>query len=224
VTGGSDSTRDDARAEQGRVLVAAAVAQTRAPPALRERLEADRERARRVRRRRHGLRVAAGGLAAGLAALAVALIAAPSGDEAPTVGAVVRLGDRPAAQPPPGPGPRPGTLRASVGGVVFPDWDDLEWPATGARADEVAGRATRTVFYRTRAGGRAAYTIVDGEPLDAPAGGRVHTVDGVGYRVLRDPRETAVVWEEGGHTCVLSAPAGVPVDVLVEFAAWEAPA
>ena len=222
MTGGPDSPRDEARAEQGRALVAAAVARTRAPLALRERLEADRERARRARRRRHGLRVLAGGLAAALAALAVALIAAPSGDEAPTVGAVVRLGDRAAAQPAPGSGSRPGTLRASVGGVAFPDWDTRYWPATGARADELSNRATRTVFYSTRDGGRAAYTIVDGEPLDSPGRGRVHTVDGVDYRVLRNRGRTVVVWQEGGHTCVLSAPAGVPGDVLVDFASWDA--
>jgi len=222
VTGGPDSPRDEARAEQGRALVAAAVARSRAPLALRERIEADRERARRARRRRRGLGVLAGGLAAALAATAVALIAAPSGDEAPTVGAVVRLGDRAAAQPAPGPGSRPGTLRASVGGVAFPDWDTRYWPATGARADELSNRATRTVFYSTRDGGRAAYTIVDGEPLDSPGGGRVHTVDGVDYRVLRNRGRTVVVWQEGGHTCVLSAPAGVPGDVLVDFASWDA--
>jgi hypothetical protein len=222
VTAGSDSPRDEARAEHGRALVAAAVAQTRAPLDLRERLEADRRRARRARRRRHGLSVLAGGLAAALAALAIALIASPSGDEAPTVGAVVRLGDRPATQPAPGPGARPGTLRASVGGVTFPDWDGRYWPATGARADEVSNRGTRTVFYSTRDGGRAAYTIVDGDALDAPSGGRVHKVDGVDYRVLRTGARRVVVWEERGHTCVLSAPAGVPGDVLVDFASWDA--
>lgn len=216
-----DSPRDDARAEQGRAMIAAAVADTWAPQSLRESLEVQRERAGRARRRRHGLRVLAGGLAAGLAVLAIALIGAPPGDEAPTVGAVVRLGERPAAQPAPKPGSRPGTLRASVGGVTFPDWRELDWPATGARADELSGRATRTVFYRTRGGGRAAYTIVDGEPLDRPTGGRVQTVAGVDYRVVRDRRETVVVWEEGGHTCVLSAPAGVPGDLLVDFAAWQ---
>ena len=127
-------------------MVAAAVAQTWAPQSLRESLELQRERGGRARRRRHGLQVLAGGLATALAVLAIALIAAPPGDEAPTVGAVVRLGDRPAAQPPPEPGSPPGTLRASVGGVTFPDWRKLEWPATGARADDLSGRATRTVF------------------------------------------------------------------------------
>ena len=223
MTNGHD-TPDKALAERGRVLVAAAVAETRAPHALRERIEADRARARRVRSRHHGLRVLAGGLAVALLALAVTLVAAPAGDEAPTVGAVVRLGDRAATDPAPAPGARRGTLRASVGGVAFPDWDEEDWPATGARADEVSGRDTRTVFYRTRDGARSAYTIVDGEPLDEPDGARVHTVDGVEYRVVRDAGETVVVWEEGGHTCVLSAPSGVPEDRLVELAAWDAPA
>jgi hypothetical protein len=223
VTNGHDTPDHEALAERGRALVAAAVAGTHAPHALRERIEADRARARRGRPRRHGLRVLAGGLAVALLALAVTLIAAPAGDEAPTVGAVVRLGDRAATDPAPAPGAR-GTLRASVGGVAFPDWDEEDWPATGARADEVSGRDARTVFYRTRDGARSAYTIVDGEPLDDPDGARVHIVDGVEYRVVRDAGETVVVWEEGGHTCVLSAPSGVPEDRLVELAAWDAPA
>ena len=63
---------------------------------------------------------------------------------------------------------------------------------------------------------------MDGVPLDSPGGGRVHTVDGVDYRVLRNRGRTVVVWREGGHTCVLSAPAGVPGDVLVDFASWDA--
>jgi hypothetical protein len=221
MTGGIDNPREEALAEQGRAMVAAAVAQTFAPQSLRERLEADRARAARGRRRRGVLTAVLGAAALALAALLIGLAAAPSGDEAPTVGAVVRLGDRPPAAPAPAAGARPGTLRASVGGVTFPDWRRLSWPATGTRTDDLAGRSTRTVFYRTVGGGRAAYTIVDGAPLDAPRGGTVRRVDDVDYRVVRDADETVVVWEEGGHTCVLSAPAAVPGDALVQFAAWE---
>jgi hypothetical protein len=224
VTGGHDTPDDERLAERGRAIVAAAVAETRAPVALRERIEADRARLGRSRARRHGLRVLAGGLAVALLALTVALIAAPAGDEAPTVGAVVRLGDSKATGPPPAAGARPGTLRASVGDVAFPDWEAEEWPATGVREDELSGRRALTVFYATRSGGRSAYTIVDGEPLDQPDGARVREVDGVEYRVLRGDGQTVVVWEEGGHTCVLSAPEGVPEDRLVELAAWDAPA
>jgi hypothetical protein len=204
--------------ERGRRLIARAVAETHAPLGLRERLEADRARGGRGRRRRRLLPAAATGLAVA-AAVVLALVVA-GGDE-PTVAAATALGDRPAEGPAPPPGPRPGTLRASVGGVDFPDWEErFDWPATGVREDELDGRTARTVFYRTRQGARTAYTIVDGAPLDPPERGAVQHVDGVAFTVVTGERETVVTWEEGGHTCVLSAPAGVRPQRLVELAAW----
>ena len=146
-----------------------------------------------------------------------------AGGSEPSVADATALGDRPAEGPAPQPGPRPGTLRASVGGVDFPDWDErFEWPATGFREDELDGRTARTVFYATRQGARSAYTIVDGEPLDPPEKGAVQQVAGVAFTVVAGERETVVIWEEGGHTCVLSAPASVPAERLVELAAWRA--
>jgi hypothetical protein len=205
-------------AERGRKLIAQAVADTHAPLGLRERLEADRARVGRGSRRRRLLPAAATGLAVA-AAVVLALVVA--GGEEPTVAAATALGDRPAEGPAPPPGPQPGTLRASVGGVDFPDWEErFEWPATGFREDELGGRTARTVFYRTRQGGRSAYTIVDGAPLDPPERGAVQRVDGMAFTVVAGRRETVVTWEEGGHTCVLSAPAGVPAQRLVELAAW----
>ncbi|HMI69209.1 MAG TPA: hypothetical protein VK510_04375, partial [Solirubrobacteraceae bacterium] len=58
---------DEQLAERGRALIAAAVAETQAPLALRERIEADRERAvargaGARRRRLRGLLLPAGGL------------------------------------------------------------------------------------------------------------------------------------------------------------------
>ena len=205
-------------AERGRKLIAGAVADTHAPLGLRERLEAGRAKAGRGRRRRRLLPAAATGLAVA-AAVVVALVVA--GDEEPTVAAATALGDRPAQGPAPPPGPRPGTLRVSVGGVDFPDWKErFDWPATGVREDELEGRTARTVFYRTRQGARSAYTIIDGPPLDPPERGAVQQVDGVAFTVVTGERETVVTWEEGGHTCVLSAPAGVRPQRLVELAAW----
>jgi hypothetical protein len=207
-------------AERGRRLIAEAVADTRAPLGLRERLEADRARAGRGRRRRRLLPAAATGLAVA-AAVVLALVVA--GGEEPSVADATALGDRPAEGPAPQAGPRPGTLRASVGGVDFPDWEErFDWPATGIREDELDGRTARTVFYSTRQGARSAYTIVDGAPLDPPENGAVQQVDGVPFTVVTGERETVVTWEEGGRTCVLSAPASVPTQRLVELAAWRA--
>ncbi len=209
---------DEELAERGRRLIARAVSETQAPLGLRERLEADKARAGRVRRRWRLLPAGATGLAVA-AAVVVALVVA--GGEEPTVAAATALGDRPSEAPAPPPGPRPGTLRASVGGVDFPDWKErFEWPATGFREDELEGRTARTVFYRTRQGARTAYTIVDGDPLDPPERGVVQRVDDVAFTVVTGAREKVVTWEEGGHTCVLSAPASVPTQRLVELAAW----
>src|SRR5438046_1849480 len=66
---------DEAAAERGRAIVQAAVAQTRAPLALRERIEADRT-ARRPARRRWAL---GGSLATGAIAAIVAVVLAVGG-------------------------------------------------------------------------------------------------------------------------------------------------
>jgi hypothetical protein len=221
VAGDHPTPSDDERlAERGRALVAEAVAETQAPLALRERLAADRAVALR-RARRWSRRLLPVGVAA-LAAAVVAIVVSSGGDPDPSFSGALALGDRPPAAPPPAAGPRPGTLRASVGGVVFPDWSRrFSWPATGFREDRIDGRTARTVFYRTRAGGDIAYTIVNGPALAPPAGGAVRRVDGVPYRVLRRGGEIVVAWEERGHTCVLSAPGSVPAKVLVDAAAWE---
>lgn len=211
---------DERLAERGRALVAAAVAETRAPQALRERLATDREAAqRRAARRRWRLLPVA---AAALAAAVVAIVVAGGGEREPTFAEALALGGRPPEAPPPPPGPRPGTLRASVGGVVFPDWARrFDWPATGFRDDRLEGRTARTVFYRTRRGGEMAYTIVAGPPLELPAGGAARRRNGVVYRVLGRGGETVVAWEEDGQTCLLTAPRSVPAKVLVDAAAWE---
>src|SRR3954453_8329671 len=79
-------------ADRGRELVAAAVAETRAPLALRERIEAQRERGRPAARRR-GLGLG-GSLAAVAAAAAVAIAISVGGSPAPSVLATVQLAAR----------------------------------------------------------------------------------------------------------------------------------
>src|SRR5215212_9395537 len=109
---------DEAQSERGRAIVQAAVAQTRAPLGLRERIEADRARARPARRR-----WALGGSFAAVAAAAVLAIVlaggggggGPSGRQAAAAG---RRG--PGAAPPAVHGTHPGLLKRSVGGVSYP--------------------------------------------------------------------------------------------------------
>jgi hypothetical protein len=208
---------DEAQAERGRALVQAAVAQTRAPLALRERIEADRARARPARRR-----WALGGSFAAVAAaavLAVVLVGGGGGGPSVTQAAeLARLG--PAAPAPAVSSAHPGQLARSVGGVVYPSWqDEFPWHASGAREDKLEGRRAVTVFYENPAHARIGYTIVDGEALDEPSGPGLRQGD-EHYVVLKRGARTIVTWRRGGHTCVLSGPASVPRAKLLALASW----
>src|SRR5438477_6012022 len=115
---------DDAQAERGRALVHAAVAQTRAPLALRERIESDRT-ARRPARRRLAL---GGSFAATAAAVVAAIVIATGGGGAGgglSVAQAAVLATRAPTAPAPAVDPaHPGLLKRSVGGVTYPSWQD----------------------------------------------------------------------------------------------------
>jgi hypothetical protein len=217
-------SRDDEAAERGRVMIAAAVKETRAPLALRERIAADAARwdrpGRGARRRRFAR--PAGALATALAAVAIAVVLA-SGGSGPTAVAVARAAQAgPTHGAPPVDPSHQDLLARAVDGVAFPDWSGaFSWTASGERSDTIDGRATRTVFYSGPSGARAAYTIVSGDALDVPAGARARTVHGVELRVARGGAGQVVTWERNGHTCVMTAPASVPTSRLLELAAWD---
>jgi hypothetical protein len=213
---------EDELAERGRLLIAAAVAQTRAPLALRERIETDRGRAARPAWRSRPWRVLAP--AAGLvAAVVIALVVIAGGSGAPSVLATASL----AARGPVLPAPAEDTknrsvLKASVEGVPFPYWgDDFKWKAVGARDDKVEGRNTKTVFYDNPKGARAAYTIVGGEGIDPPDGARPRTENGTKLWVTAKDGRRIVTWKRGGRTCVLSAPMSIPEAKLLDLASWQ---
>jgi hypothetical protein len=217
---------EDELAERGRLIVARAVAETRAPHGLRERLaEQAAAPARGSLRPRAGRlsRLRVFGWAAGaLAVVALLAVLASSGGEpsgGPTVLAIAKAtaGDAQGAAPRPVAG---GFVDARVGDVRFPDWTDLSWPATGQRRDRVGGRDVRTVFYAAPDGTTAAYAVVAGPPLEVPDAAREHRVRGTTYRVLDADDDRIVTWEAGGRTCVLRAPASVPEDVLLSLASW----
>jgi hypothetical protein len=217
-------------AERGAVLIATAVAETRAPLALRERIEADRARAarrparlERITARRGRL---LGGAAAALAAAAVAVVlltGGGTGEGGPNVLAVAALAARGPAQPAPAESPgRPTLLARSVDGLPFPDWHyRFSWQATGAREDRVAGRPATTVFYDGPRGMRLGYTIVSGAALPRLDGAASTVVSGTKLWTLRSGGRTIVTWERGGHTCVISAPASVPAAHVQALAAWK---
>jgi hypothetical protein len=226
---------EDELAERGRLLVARAVAETRAPDELRERLAGQaaasaprplRPRARgRIRdgaAHRPRLRLFAWA-AGGLAVLALLAVLA-SGDGEPRGGPSVLAVAKATAAGADGAAPRPvtgGFVDARIGAVRFPDWTDVSWPATGQRRDRVGGRDVRTVFYAAPDGTTAAYAVVDGPPLEVPDTARERRVRGTAFRVLDADAERILTWEEGGQTCVLRAPASVPEDRLLALAAWE---
>jgi hypothetical protein len=208
---------DEAQAERGRAIVQAAVAQTRAPLALRERIEADRARARPTRR----TWALGGSFAGAVAAVAAAIILATGGGAEPSVAQAAELAMLGPAAPAPAVNPaRPSLLKRSVDGVTYPSWkDEFPWHATGAREDKVDGRRAVTVFYDNPQHVRIGYTIVAGDPLDEPSGpglrqGSEH------YVVLSRAQRTIVTWRRGGHTCVLSGPAAVPREKLLALASW----
>jgi hypothetical protein len=214
---------DDELAERGRALIAAAVAETMAPLALRERIEADRAR---VAKRSTGVRgmrgwlLPAGGL---VAAAAVALVLVLGGPSAPSVLATASLATRGPLLPAPQEDGYKGTvLKASMGGVPFPYWgDSFKWEAVGTRDDKIEDRSARTVFYDNPKGARAAYTILGGDKIDAPSGARKVTRNGTTLWVTQDKGRRIVTWTRNGHTCVLSAPLAVPELKLLQLASWK---
>jgi hypothetical protein len=212
---------DDELAERGRALIAAAVAETRAPLALRERLEADRSRAGSRRAAPRGFRLLAPitGLVAA-AAVAVVLI---TGGGTPSVLATASLATKGPVLPAPKEDPaNEAVLRASVEGVPFPYWgDSFQWKAVGARDDKIEGRAAKTVYYENPKGMRAAYTILGGDPIDPPSGARKVTDNGTELWVTTNNGRRVVTWKRGDKTCVMSAPLAIPEHKLLDLASWK---
>lgn len=195
--------RRDEHSERIGAAIREAVAGVGAPEGLRARLAADREGRRRRRAPAWSFAAAAVAVAA---LVALVVVAWPSSSPAPSpadaVAAALRPPDRP---PPPVDRTDPHFVDASVGGVRFPNYAyDSSWRAVGARADTLGGRPTRTVTYARR-GVRVGYAIVDGAPIGFPEGSRRVEAGGVPVWVVRADGVVQVVWERGGHTCVLAS-------------------
>jgi hypothetical protein len=189
-----------------------------APLRLRERIEAERERARRPARRR---RFALGGALAGATAAAAVLVALllPGGAGGPSVVEAAELGTLPATEPAPMPG-RPKLLDASAFGLPYPDWaENFGWEPSGRRVDEIDGRRAVTVFYE-KDGREIAYTIVSGDSLPVPEPSAAARREGTPLRYVSRDGRTIVTWERNGRTCVLSGN-GVAATKLLDLAGWK---
>jgi anti-sigma factor RsiW len=181
--------------QQRRALAAIAAASVIAPGALRARLDDAARAGLRPRlteaavvRRR--LWVPSAGLVGAAAAVVVALVLAAGGG--PGVDEVLAAAQRPATATP--------AYDYSASG-----WHPDGWRETGTRTDSLDGRRMETVFYE-RAGRTIAYTVVGGEPLE-----------GAPPQTLTRGGRNAVVWQEDGHTCVVSGE-GVSAATLVTLA------
>ena len=78
------------------------------------------------------------------------------------------------------------------------------WRRTGARRDAVEGRTVETAFWE-RAGKRIAHSVVSGRPVEPPADIRRTGRRGILLRSFDQAGRTAVIWQEGEHTAVVSA-------------------
>jgi hypothetical protein len=209
----------DRESERIGAAIRAAAGTVEAPPKLRARVAEERlgEAPRRGTSRR--LLPALAGAAAVAAAIAIALVVAGGGG--PTISDAAQAALREPTGPAPAKDPRDKRfVRAEIGGVRFPNytWYAKSWTTVGARRDELSGREALTLVYRG-GGKRVGYTIVDGDPLDVPAGARRVSAKGDGYDVFRRGETLIVTWREGGHTCVLAS-RDLDEDRLVAFATW----
>jgi anti-sigma factor RsiW len=194
--------------------------QMHAPASLRERIDADRARARRAPQRRRA--VLGSALAAGLAVLALALVLVlPAGTPgSPSLSQAASLAVHgPVGPPPPTRTGAGNTLARDVDEVYFPNWAGIGWKPVGERVDRLDGRLLDTIFYRGY-GRSIAYTIVGGSALAQPRGAALTSVNRVVLRSLGLGGRTVVTWRRDGHTCVLSG-ARVPDKVLLHLAAGE---
>jgi hypothetical protein len=216
---------EQALAREGESLIAAAMADVRAPQSLREAIERERQRAasqsppRFWRRYRWGL-AAAGTAAAVLAVVAIALETGGSDTEPSLNGVYAAAGLDPTEAAPRPLGGAPPVLAAQVGNLKFPDWrDSFGWKAVGRRVDEVSGRDITTVFYRNPEGIRLGYAVVAGPALGGDPPGREITRNGRTYDLARNGDRTIVTWTQQGHTCAIVAPSALPGGRLVDLAA-----
>lgn len=172
-----------------------------APQDLRERIAADRQR----RARRASWRPVAA-LAVLVAAMVALVLAGPSAPGTPTVDDATRVALSEGTSPaPPVDSGDPRFVRASIGGVSFPNYAaGSAWRVVGARSDTLDGRESATVVYSAGAQ-RVGYTIVDGRTLAIPEAWDRDEVGGVPVWTWTWDGVTAVVWERGGHTCVLAS-------------------
>lgn len=204
------------REDRAAALLRQAAAGERAPARLHAAVSAlygDAEpRGEPVRRLRPLTARLVAGVGAGVGAALVLVVLIGTGAGSPTIAQAAALAARgPTAAAPSVDRSVPTRLLAvRVGNLHFPNWQwQTGWRASGERRDRLGGRAVTTVYY-TAGSTRIAYSIVASpalaSPAPAPRGGAAHETMHLNGR-------TIVVWDQRGHTCLLSG-VGVPAAKL----------
>ena len=215
---------DNRNREQQVVSLLQAAARTeRAPQSLRAQVEATRERAAVGRRRRATPRPAFRFLGAGTTAVAatvVALVLALGGAGAPSLAQAAAIANlRPAAPAPAGdPSDPTRLLTARVGTLHFPNWEAAGgWRAVGQRFDHIGNHTATTVYYANRSA-RVVYSILSSPALAVKATVVSPSVPTQTYTTLARQGRTTVVWQESGHTCLLTGSRGMSAAQLWQLA------
>jgi hypothetical protein len=136
-------------------------------------------------------------VAAGIAALVLAL---GGGAGAPSLAQAAALASRAPTLPAPATDPSDPAklLTAKVGTLHFPNWRSVGgWRSVGRRVDQIGDRTATTVYYATGSS-RVAYSIVSSPALAGLKTG------GEPYATRWSHGRTTVIWEESGHTCLLT--------------------
>ncbi len=209
-----------ALAEQLRAVELMGAVDVRAPASLIRQVEALRGPARRKRRLatvRVGFAAVAAAAVAG-AAVAIGLSGGASSGLSVQQAAALTLSRATMGAPAENEAHR-AQLAASVDGVAFPYWKErFGWRGSGARSDRLAGREVTTVFYSNAEGRRIGYAIASGSAPATHEGTMVKRW-GVPYRVLSHEGATVVIWQRGGHLCVVGG-RGVSERTLLGLASW----
>lgn len=196
-------------------LLRVAAETERAPQSLHARVTALKAPAAPRRRRPRLRRPAWIALPTAAAIVAALVVALGGGAGAPSLAQAAALGTRPATAPAPTTDPRDPAklLSARVGTLHFPNWQAAGgWQPTGRRVDHIGNRSATTVYYATGSS-HVAYSIVSAPALPGLKTG------GEPYATMWSHGRVTVIWEESGHTCLLSG-AGISAARLWQLASF----
>jgi hypothetical protein len=153
-------------------------------------------------------------------AAVVALVVALGGAGAPSLAQAAALANLPpvAAAPATDPSDPGKLLTAKVGTLHFPNWESNGgWRAVGRRFDHIGNRTATTVYY-SNGSSRAVYSIVSSPTLPIKRALVVTSLPPQTYTTISRNGRTTVVWQESGHTCLLTGSRGMSATRLWQLA------